>query len=424
MNRGGDPVILWLVLRAVSPLALVMVAFAVLGCASGHTVAVQLQTDLLPGLEFDEVLIDVPGRAQARASLRDDYGRPVEIASYRGIARGAHLSVDVALRREGVEVVSRRVERMIDGDTILAVVVTRNCVELACPPAGAPEATECRGGACISPDCEADGSCPSDECTRDAECTASVACVAPRCAEGVCLDTPESSRCAAGEVCSPRLGCVGAETPDAGRPLGLDGDRSDVGAPSNPVSIAVPWSECELPCTIRYCGVGAARMTLDVRGTSPMSGAFEIESLVMTGLDGCADRAYPEESEVGRYTVTGVRNHLLAPGGPWLDTAVAFSLWAPTPRSVTVSPASCTRPCALTFCGERGVGTTVEGRFQDPSGATSTIDPPLTLDVSRCATLTFDTLTPPGTYTITALRDLRNAPAGPWVTMSVPFTLE
>jgi hypothetical protein len=43
-----------------------------------------------------------------------------------------------------------------------------------------------------------------------------VACVRPRCTAGICLQTPDSTRCGGGEVCSPELGCVPAVEPDAG----------------------------------------------------------------------------------------------------------------------------------------------------------------------------------------------------------------
>ncbi len=187
-----------------------------MGCENGHTVVVQLQTDLVPGLEFDEVFVQATGLRSRRASLRDDYGRPVELTELRGIATGTNLAVEVSLRRDGGEIVSRRVQRHVRADTLLGVVITRNCLEIACPAPGSPTATECRDGVCVPPDCEEDGSCVPAECTRDSECTTRVACVVPRCALGVCLETPDATRCEADEVCSPIAGCVSAVVPDAG----------------------------------------------------------------------------------------------------------------------------------------------------------------------------------------------------------------
>lgn len=170
----------------------------------------------MPGLEFDEVFVQATGLRSRRASLRDDYGRPVELAELRGIATGTNLAVEVSLRRDGVEFVSRRVQRNVRADALLGVIITRNCLEIACPAPGAPSATECRDGACVTPSCEDEGSCVSPECERDSECSSSIACVVPRCALGVCLETPDAARCRSDEVCSPVIGCVPALVPDAG----------------------------------------------------------------------------------------------------------------------------------------------------------------------------------------------------------------
>jgi len=229
-------------------------ALAVLGCGcdAGHTVVVQLQTDLVPGLEFDEALVLATGSRSRRANLRDDYGRPVELAQLDGIAHGANLSVEVQLRRAGVEVVSRRVERHVLQDSLLAVVVTRNCLEVACPAPGAPSATECRNGLCVPPDCEDDGArCIPDECTTDAQCMASASCVVPRCAAGVCIESPDATRCATDEICSPVAGCVRASLPDAGPPdAGLEdtgGVPLDAAEPPDAYVPTPPFTVWQLP---------------------------------------------------------------------------------------------------------------------------------------------------------------------------------
>jgi hypothetical protein len=200
--------------RFLAILALSAVA-ALSGCTNGHTAVVQLQTDLVPGLEFDEVFVQATGLRSRRASLREDYGRPVQVAEISGVAPGTDLAVEVSLRLGGREIVARRIQRRIQRDTILGVVVTRNCVEIACPSPSAPTATECRDGVCVPPDCEDRGSCVPDECSSDSECTSTIACVVPRCALGVCIETPDATRCRADEVCSPVGGCVRASAPDA-----------------------------------------------------------------------------------------------------------------------------------------------------------------------------------------------------------------
>lgn len=201
--------------RARASLALALAVLAV-GCENGHTVVVQLQTDLVPGLEFDEVYVQATGLRSRRASLRDDYGRPVELAELRGIATGTNLAVEVSLRRDGEDVVSRRVQRNVRADALLGVIITRNCIEIACPAPGSPAATECRDGVCVPPDCEEDDSCVPDECARDSDCSSPVTCVVPRCALGVCLETPDATRCRSDEICSPTAGCVTVALGDAG----------------------------------------------------------------------------------------------------------------------------------------------------------------------------------------------------------------
>lgn len=204
--------------RLLAILSLLAASALVAGCTSGHTAVVQLQTDLVPGLEFDEVFVQATGLQSRRANLRDDYGRPVQVAEITGVATGTDLAVEVSLRLDGREVVARRIQRRVQRDTLFGVIITRNCIEIACPAPGAPTATECRDGACVPPDCEDRGSCVPDECSSDSDCTSSVSCVVPRCALGVCIETPDATRCRADEICSPVSGCVPVVAGDAGAP--------------------------------------------------------------------------------------------------------------------------------------------------------------------------------------------------------------
>lgn len=176
---------------------------------------VQLQTDLAPGLEFDQVFVQATGVRSRVVGLDDDYGRPTPLAEFGGVPTGTRFAVEVQLRLRGAPVLARAVERRITGDTVIAVVVTRDCRNVTCPTPGAPGATECRGGVCVTPDC-ADDVCAPPECSIDTQCSSRVACVRPRCVEGICLQTPDSTRCGMGEVCAPEVGCVAAVEPDAG----------------------------------------------------------------------------------------------------------------------------------------------------------------------------------------------------------------
>lgn len=226
--------------RALTPWCVALGLALVLGCSSGHTAVIQLRTDLAPGLDFDAVVVRSVRTSVRDVSVRDDFRRPVQVDSVSGIQTGELLTVVVELRRDGDVVVDRRVMQTIASDAIVPVIITRNCIEIACPSASEPDATECQDGVCVTPDCAESGTCGST-CTRAAECSTTVACVVPDCVSGACLATPDSSRCAAGEVCSPVAGCVPIEVSDAG--------ASDAGVPdaSGPDAAVAPFSVRYLP---------------------------------------------------------------------------------------------------------------------------------------------------------------------------------
>jgi hypothetical protein len=250
-------------------------AALVVGCASGHTVVVQLQTDLAPGLEFDEVFVQATGVRSRRASLRDDYGRPTQVAEFRGVSTGTRFAVEVQLRLAGVPVLARAVERRIAGDAIVAVVVTRDCRNVTCPMPGAPGATECRGGVCVTPDCD-DDVCAPPMCSIDTQCASPVACVRPRCVEGICLQTPDSTRCGTGEVCAPELGCVAAVEPDAG-PIDASAPVPDASVPDDAFVPPDAWTPTP-SFTLRHLpSGGSAWREVPVGGdfpTEPVEAAF------------------------------------------------------------------------------------------------------------------------------------------------------
>ncbi|MFO0710387.1 MAG: hypothetical protein U0353_11145 [Sandaracinus sp.] len=248
-----------------------VVALATAGCSQGRTLVVQLQTDLAPGVEFDQASVRAPERHSRRVSLDDEFSRPMHLAEITGLAEGSNVIVDVELSSGSRHVVSRRVQTRVQGDQIVNVIITRNCVEIACPMPSAPDATECRDGVCVPPDCEADG-CASSECTRDADCTSSVACVVPRCVFGTCLDTPDNSACLPGEACIPDLGCIWAAPPDADAALA----SPDAGSPD---AVALPPpDDAFTPVPDAYVGPSFTLSFLPRGGASwsniPVTGSF------------------------------------------------------------------------------------------------------------------------------------------------------
>lgn len=202
------------------------------GCSSGRSVYVQLQTDLVAGVEFDTVLLRSVGTRTIDVDTSDHFGRPVQVGEFAGIADGARFNVQVELRRDGEVVLERLVQRRVTSDAVVLVVISRNCLEVECPTASAPAATECLGGQCVEPDCEG-SACVSPECVADGDCRASVDCVEPLCVEGVCLEQPVDARCEASEACVPETGCVptsGAVDGGAVDGGAFDGGSGDAGA--------------------------------------------------------------------------------------------------------------------------------------------------------------------------------------------------
>ncbi len=190
---------------------LVVVALMLAACGSPVLLAVDVRTDLAPGLEFDEVRTTMDGAAApTRAvSFNDPFASGARVSEFEGVSPGRR-QVRVELRRAGAVVLRRNVIVRLQGNLILRVLLTRDCRGVSCPGDGSAGATECLGSRCVEPECspETPAACPTPACASDAECGAAAGCVVPMCVEGVCTQTPDSARCAADQVCSPDEGCV------------------------------------------------------------------------------------------------------------------------------------------------------------------------------------------------------------------------
>ena len=207
---------------------------AAAGCGGGGVeLDVDLKTDLVPGEEFSVVTTTIldgsatgGGRVEeTRASVRGDFARGVRVASFGGLDAGRYILRMRLARDTGLLVVERTVRVQISGNYVVTVLVTRDCRGIACPPAGGDAtASACVGGRCVSPDCvvEHPESCGVATCSADSDCPAMATCALPRCVAGACFLEPRIDRCAAGEYCSPELGCrartvdAGPEPPDGG----------------------------------------------------------------------------------------------------------------------------------------------------------------------------------------------------------------
>ena len=216
-------------------------AFAAACATEDPTLAVQLRTDLAPGVEFiavrTEVFPSLPVAAGESPSAR------AEIAAYRDsdLATGARVAeLDVSAGAQTVrvtlldsdrrEVISTLSRVDVSGTTIVTVVITRDCREVMCPAAGdSAAAIACLGGRCVDPRCSVERPelCGTSECAADVDCVPTNACAAGRCELGSCLFV-DADRCGPDQWCDPALGCRAIEgpSPDGGE---RDAGRRDAG---------------------------------------------------------------------------------------------------------------------------------------------------------------------------------------------------
>jgi hypothetical protein len=222
----------------VARLAVVVVA-AVAGCGpagGGHELLVDLRTDFVPNVEFHAVRTELSSAADGgtattvrRVDLASIPAGTSFIGGHRvaeldGVDDGIWIVLVELVDEDGARVAARRSRVVIRDAYALTVVITRDCSSLSCPaPAGDPEATECLGGACVTPDCGADPSaCPTPECVADADCPTTVACVSGACAEGACIFAPDDALCPTGQSCDRETGCEAPPPPPPPPPPGCD----------------------------------------------------------------------------------------------------------------------------------------------------------------------------------------------------------
>lgn len=177
-------------------------------CApSAVDLVVDLRTDLLPGAEFGRVRVIVqPGdTVEANASLDADYVDGVRTAELSDLEPGLHDVFLTLFEPTGAPLIEQRVIVELERDTVLTVVLTRDCRDVACG-----EDERCLRGACVDSECSAlnPDRCPAPECMSDGECGSTSSCAIGRCVEGSCLLAVEDAMCDAGDRCDPDRGCV------------------------------------------------------------------------------------------------------------------------------------------------------------------------------------------------------------------------
>ncbi len=231
------------------------------GCSSdGVELRVDVRTDWVPVAEFSEIEISLDGESETviyDAAFEDDFLTGVRVATLEDVKTGTVTVRARILAADGRRLVQRLVAAEVTANSTLTLVITRSCEAVTCPD-GDPNATECVGGRCVSPECSPENpeACGDGGCESDDDCGAApVGCARTICTAGECFVGSDFSACATSEFCHPELGCQPrpVET-DAG--TAMDGGMSMDDGGTGPTDMGPP-EECGMPCdTGNACEVG------------------------------------------------------------------------------------------------------------------------------------------------------------------------
>ncbi len=161
-------------LRAAAATRIAFVVLALGGCsADEHELIVNVRTDLVPGAEFDQAVVELFDergtfgerlrRVEVRAVAGDDYTEGYRVAELQAVPNGFFV-IRAALLLDGDLVVDAVGPLEVRENRAVTVDVTRACVGVSCPPPAAPNATVCVAGTCAPPEClfaRGGAGCPS-----------------------------------------------------------------------------------------------------------------------------------------------------------------------------------------------------------------------------------------------------------------------
>ncbi|MEM9069468.1 MAG: hypothetical protein AAGE52_13220 [Myxococcota bacterium] len=200
-------------------------------------VVVELQTDLVPGIEFVRIETQVGESSTAASVFRSDrfqtFRRVAEVSAPRGVP----TEVEVRLLDEANREVARRTVSALPSGSVygVQVVVSRDCWNVTCGTE-----TSCLQGRCVLRECATgeEASCPAPACAAGSDCAGAHECASAECSHGVCLYFPVTDACPPGGYCDPDRGCQGSGEVDAmvdagqdSAPPCTDGDACDPGIP-------------------------------------------------------------------------------------------------------------------------------------------------------------------------------------------------
>lgn len=212
-----------------------IVALQVLvGCGEGstptHALLVELDTDLIPGIEFVGIQTDLldrlPDAGEVRVlAARQTYAStafnlPFRAAEFEALEPGTKvLRIRMLASTGELRLEQWLIVELGAANTLATAVLSRSCEGVSCPGNNdGGDALACLAGRCVDPRCtrETPELCPAPECATPTDCPAVAACAEARCDFGVCLPVVRGFACGLEEYCQPSEGCLTTECPPPG----------------------------------------------------------------------------------------------------------------------------------------------------------------------------------------------------------------
>lgn len=203
-------------------------------CSSdAGSLAVDLRTDLVPGVEFDRIEVQVGASVESAMVMSGDFLRGVRVAAFDDLSPGAQTG-ELRMRALSGAVISRPFQAEVRGaSSVITLVVSRDCRNVDCPGDSAGLGSACLGGRCGDARCSAETPefcVETSECETATDCPDAAGCSSALCELGACLYA-DSGDCEASEYCDPERGCL--PRPETEADAGLDADtdaEADSGA--------------------------------------------------------------------------------------------------------------------------------------------------------------------------------------------------
>lgn len=200
-------------MRRITCLALLATA-----CTNTGELTVDLQTDFVPGVEFDHIALEIDqepvGSFEAHPS--DEFGNPAHLWRSPAFPLGRHLLEAQLLSDGGIVNPPGALVVHSHGDELGVVTIYRSCASVMCSPT-----QHCVGDECIENDCDqggADAGCVAHQCDDTRPCVPIGPCIVAVCEIGGCLQIAHDDLCDSDQQCVAQTGdcqfLPGEEPPD------------------------------------------------------------------------------------------------------------------------------------------------------------------------------------------------------------------